>query len=278
MSNIYPLISVIVPTYNRADLILETVDSILGQTYHNIEVIIVSDGGTDSTPEVLSSICDERLQFIMLQKNNGRPAVPRNVGLRKAKGKYIAFCDDDDVWYPQKLEQQVKILTNNSDILLTCSNAITFPDEHPRVCVSKWKNQTISYDYAINNSNLVVNSTVLFRKEIIEIIGYIDEDPVLKAVEDYDYWLRLLKYKNHSIFFDVRSTIKYRVFHNKIMDRADRELKTVNRLKKVLEKHLPLSEKRLSLLKSARLKEARFNPVKQLLVKILTTYVTFISN
>lgn len=274
-----PLISIIVPTYNRATLIIETINSILNQTYKNIELIVISDGSTDNTPKILSSIKDKRLQFIMLKKNHGRPAIPRNIGLKKSKGKYIAFCDDDDIWLPHKLDVQIKFLQNNPNILLTCSNAITFPSKNKRLCALKWKSTVLSYVYCINNRNPIVNSSVLFRRKVIEQVGHLDEDIVLKAVEDYDYWLRILRNKDYSIYFDVRILLRYRVFHNKIMLRADKEIKTVERLKKVLTKHLPVSYKRLSLLeKETNLTSPTYqNWLKLFIVKILTKYVQLIS-
>ena len=102
-----PLVSVVLTTYNRADLISETIESILSQTFRNFELIVVDDGSTDNTEEVVRSYNDERVHYIKTD-NWGGPAKPRNIGIKKAKGEYIAFCDDDDLWLPNKLEVQLK--------------------------------------------------------------------------------------------------------------------------------------------------------------------------
>ena len=101
-------ISVIVPTYNRADLISETIESILNQTYKYFELIIVDDGSTDNTEEVIRKFKDSRIKYIKTD-NWGGPARPRNTGIKKTKGEYIAFCDDDDIWLPKKLEKQIRV-------------------------------------------------------------------------------------------------------------------------------------------------------------------------
>ena len=92
------LISIIVPTYNRVSLLIETVNSILAQTYEDFEIIVISDGSTDNTQKEISKIKDSRLKFIQLKKNYGYPAKARNEGIKFSKGKFIAFCDDDDLW------------------------------------------------------------------------------------------------------------------------------------------------------------------------------------
>jgi glycosyltransferase involved in cell wall biosynthesis len=114
--NYIDLISVIIPTYNRAHLIKRSIDSVLSQTYKNLELIIVDDGSTDNTKEVIDSINDERLVYIK-QKNQGASAA-RNKGIDIAKGKYIAFNDSDDVWHLDKLEKEItKLKENNADVV-----------------------------------------------------------------------------------------------------------------------------------------------------------------
>ncbi|OQX54719.1 MAG: hypothetical protein B5M53_05570 [Candidatus Cloacimonas sp. 4484_209] len=108
-----PTVSVIIPTYNRAHLIRRAIQSVLNQTYQDFEIIIVDDGSTDDTEEVVKSFKNERIRYIRQEKNEGAAAA-RNTGIKMAKGEYIAFQDSDDEWLPEKLEKQMKILENAS--------------------------------------------------------------------------------------------------------------------------------------------------------------------
>lgn len=107
------LVSVIMPSYNTALYIGETIQSVLNQTYQNWEIIIVDDCSTDNTDEVVASIKDERIKYFRNEKNSGA-AVSRNRALREAKGRWIAFLDSDDLWMPTKLERQIFFMENNS--------------------------------------------------------------------------------------------------------------------------------------------------------------------
>jgi glycosyltransferase involved in cell wall biosynthesis len=109
-------ISIIIPTYNREKLIIRSIKSILNQTYHNIEVILIDDGSTDNTKKVISQIKDKQLRYIKLRKNQGA-SVARNIGIQKAIGNYIAFQDSDDFLHSDKLEKQFNNLRiHNSDL------------------------------------------------------------------------------------------------------------------------------------------------------------------
>ena len=106
------MISVIIPTYNREKLIMPAIDSVLKQTYQDIELIVVDDGSTDRTVELLKTIKDPRFYFVQTERNSGAPAA-RNIGIKQSKGEYIAFHDSDDIWMPHKLEKQLKFLKEN---------------------------------------------------------------------------------------------------------------------------------------------------------------------
>lgn len=117
------MVSVIIPTYNRASLIEQSVRSVLNQTYKDLELIVVDDGSTDDTEQVLKSIADPRLVYIK-QKNAGACAA-RNNGIDHSKGEYIAFHDSDDVWHLDKLKKQIKILKEtDADLVFCCMNKI----------------------------------------------------------------------------------------------------------------------------------------------------------
>lgn len=106
------LVSIITPTYNCGCFIAETIDSVLAQTYANWELLIVDDCSTDNTKEIVAGYNDPRISYHCLLNNSGA-AVARNVGLKMAKGRWIAFLDSDDLWLPQKLEKQIRFMEEN---------------------------------------------------------------------------------------------------------------------------------------------------------------------
>ncbi len=110
----YPKVSVIIPTYNRAHMVTRAIESVLGQTYQDWELLVVSDGSTDNTKEVVTRYPDPRIRFF--EKKNGGPASARNVGLRHARGEYIAYCDDDDMFFSHHLEVLANYLDRHPEI------------------------------------------------------------------------------------------------------------------------------------------------------------------
>lgn len=107
-----PLVSVIIPTYNRAGIIRRTIESVMGQTYQNLDIIIVDDASQDNTEEVVKAIQDERIRYIRNVKNQGA-SITRNNGVEAARGEYVAFLDSDDVWLPNKIELQLPLFHNH---------------------------------------------------------------------------------------------------------------------------------------------------------------------
>lgn len=144
------LVSVIIPTYNRSDLIKETINSVLNQTHKNFELIIVDDGSTDNTKTVIESFKDNRIKYI-LQKHIGLPATGRNNGINIAKGDYIALLDSDDQWLPKKSEKQSEFMEKNPDILLIASNGYIFLLNKVLTGNHYWRNKKVSFRKLIKN-------------------------------------------------------------------------------------------------------------------------------
>ena len=115
-----PLVTVVIPTYNRADYIAETIESVLSQTYRNIEVIVIDDGSTDGTAQVVAPFIP-RVSYV--QQENAERGASRNHGLRLARGKYVAFLDSDDVWLPTKVADDVAYLEARPDVGLIHTDA-----------------------------------------------------------------------------------------------------------------------------------------------------------
>ncbi len=183
-----PTVSVIIPTYNRAHLIREALESVFSQTYRDYEVIVVDDGSTDNTREILASYRDRI--HIVWQENQGISAA-RNRGILLARGKYLAFLDSDDRWLPEKLERQVSYLDQNSYMGLVSSHLWRYEigkeKERERVPRSIGR----SFGELVTGPNFIDTSTVVIRKRCIEVVGNFDES--MPAAEDWELWVRIAK-------------------------------------------------------------------------------------
>jgi len=195
-----PLVSVIIPTYNRAGYLSQTLKSVLEQTYRDIEVIVVDDGSTDNTTEVVASFNDSRIRYLK-QDHRGLPAIGRNTGLKAASGDYIAFLDDDDLWMPEKIEKQLDYLSKHPEYTIMYSNA-WFIDENGvqngLVMKPKYLKEGDIFEELIWGSPkfFIPQLTVLMKRKVFENIGFFNEDPSMRFIEDYEYWLRAsLRYK-----------------------------------------------------------------------------------
>jgi glycosyltransferase involved in cell wall biosynthesis len=230
------LVSVIIPTYNRASFIKETLRSVLAQTYQNFEIIIVDDGSTDDTKDVVKSIDDDRINYIY-QNNSGQPANPRNNGIKHSNGKYIAFLDSDDLWIPEKLEIQLDYFEKDSNLLLISSDAIKFPGIEEKMQNSK-NNKLLTFKELIKQ-NLVFTSSVIMLKEVVDKVGVFDEDSRLRAVEDFDYWLRISKIRDNCVMVLKNCLFKYRLSEDSISDvsAADYLVNIHNKFLVIAEKH-----------------------------------------
>ena len=112
-SQVQPMVSVILPTYNRASLIARSLESVLNQSFADFEVLVVDDGSTDETASVVAEFCDPRVNYIRLPNNAGAAAA-RNVGIRISKGRFLAFQDSDDEWFPENLAKHMSVFEQNS--------------------------------------------------------------------------------------------------------------------------------------------------------------------
>jgi len=184
-----PLISVIIPTYQRRNKLKSTLESILTQTYSNYEVLIMDDGSTDGTKEMVHSFKDSRI-FYNWQKNTGGPGNPRNRGIRLAKGDWIAFLDSDDSWKENKLNEIYKQINDKNDFIYHDYSVIS--DEHikKKVVRSSYLKDPKSIDLLING-NVIALSTVVVRKKLLLNVNGFNEDIRMAACADYNAWLKI---------------------------------------------------------------------------------------
>jgi glycosyltransferase involved in cell wall biosynthesis len=185
-----PIVSVVVPTFNRADLLGETLQSILAQSLRELELIVVSDGSTDNTREVVEGLGDARVKFIA-QANSGGPAGPRNTGVRAARGKYVAFCDDDDLWMTDKLAKQVALLERRPELALCYTEGENFGDLDLFTRNTMGGRMESGHARALLYRNFITNSSVVVRRSVLAQVGEFNEARELRGTEDYEMWLRI---------------------------------------------------------------------------------------
>ena len=189
MSN--PLVTVIIPTYNRAKYIEDTIRSVINQTYKNLEIIVYDDGSTDNTKEIVESFKDKRIKYFW-QKNSGMPAVPRNKAINHSSGEYIAFIDSDDLWLPNKLEKQLKEYEQNNNVGLVCTSIIQFNENDEWIKNLELSDKDFTFKSLLFNSHVRLSS-VLVKKSVLNDVGLFDENPIIRVGEDYELWLRISK-------------------------------------------------------------------------------------
>ncbi|UPT65615.1 MAG: glycosyltransferase [Sphingobacteriales bacterium JAD_PAG50586_3] len=185
-----PLVSVLMPVYNTAPFLAEAIQSILNQTYQNLELIIVNDGSTDNSEEVILSFNDKRIRYYPNAENK-KIVYSRNKALELANGKYIAFLDSDDYSVPNRLEIQVDFLEKNMLFGFIGSNA-RFVNTR-----NEYSDNIISYQIGDDDIEIILlfknffcASTITFRRDAI---GNLRFNPDFPVAEDYDFYLRILE-------------------------------------------------------------------------------------
>ncbi len=207
MNKNIPTVSVVIPTYNRANLVDKSILSVLNQTYDNFELIIVDDGSTDNTADVVNSFNDERIRYILHEKNKG-VAAARNTGIKFSIGDLISFLDDDDEWLPEKLEKEINVMKKSepnvgvvySGLCRIEGNKKTYwPEPEHILREGNLSNELLKRNF--------VHGLILIRRSCFEKVGLYDED--LRAVEDWDLNLRLSRYYKFK-FIDEALIMSYR--------------------------------------------------------------------
>lgn len=189
-------VTVIMPAYNMADYIAESIRSVQAQTFPDWELVVVDDGSTDRTLAIVEDIArrDPRVRPMGLASNSGnRPAVPRNHGLGAARGRYIAFLDSDDSWHPEKLGRQVAILDADPDTqLVYVLFSVRLADGTLRGPYPAARRRPRGHAFGqLYVHPVVSNSAVMLRRAVLDRVGPLDENP--RLVEDQDLWLRIAR-------------------------------------------------------------------------------------
>lgn len=191
-SRVPPMVSVVLPTYNRASLIARSVQSVLNQSFADFEVLLVDDGSADDTAGVVAGFSDPRVTYIRLPKNAGAAAA-RNVGIRISKGKFLAFQDSDDEWLPEKLIKHISVFERGShrlgvvysDMQRIGTDGFASYHSSPAIIPGRLVDPSTQF---YQTCNLGIQSTVIKRK-CLDTVGCFNED--LPALEDLELFLRL---------------------------------------------------------------------------------------
>ncbi len=181
-----PRVSIVIPTFNRARYLRESIDSALAQTFQDLEIIVVDDGSTDGTREVVASYGD-RVRYIR-QENLGPPAA-MNTGVRNSRGEYYMVLGDDDALLPDMLEHQVRALDGNPDAAFVCSG-VHFMDANGEIYKTSRAGRERDRTFkSLLFDNFVWHLTTLVRRSVSEELGHFDES--LQTTHDHDLWVRM---------------------------------------------------------------------------------------
>lgn len=221
----FPEISVIIPVYNAASFLYESIESILNQTFSDFELIILNDKSTDGSLEIIKSFQSKDNRIIIIDKEqNVGPANLRNEGINAAKGTYIALMDADDIALPTRFEKQIAVLKNNPEIGVCGTWFTFFGSKKDKIIKHNTNPDAIKVSF-LHSCN-IGNPTVMFKKEVL---GDLKFDNEYVPVEDYDLWSRLLAKTN---FYNIpESLLNYRQHNNNIsktkIDNVNRSVKKV---------------------------------------------------
>lgn len=207
---INPKVTVIMPVYNGANYIKEAVDSILNQSFKDYEIVVINDGSKDNTEEILDGYGDKIRYFY---QNNAGTSVARNLGIREARGEYIAFLDQDDVYFPDKLERCLDYFKLNADVPMVYSNMLVIDQSGKKLydwlLTKKYFAEGYIYENLLKEC-FFCPSTVVIKKTLLLEVGGFDES--VRGVEDFDLWLKIAK--NHKIGLIRETLVKWR-WHGK---------------------------------------------------------------
>ena len=227
-----PLVTVIIPLFNAQNYIAQTIESVIGQTYKNWELIIVDDCSTDNSLEIVKGYeaKDRRIKLIELKSNFGGSARPRNIGLDISNGEYLAFLDADDVWLKDKLQVQVREMElNNLDFTSTDSNFIDINNNDTIinkykiiVFLKKLKSKAKLSD--VIKGNFIRTSSVIISKKFI---SKFDENKDFIGVEDLYLWMKILNDKNVKYRYISEKLIKYRISSLSLSERGQNQKQAI---------------------------------------------------
>lgn len=213
-----PKISVIIPAYNAEAFIGETLKSTLFQTYKDFEVVVVNDGSTDKTPQIVNEFAKNDKRIFLINKKNEGTASARNIGIEKARGELIAFLDSDDLWHCDKLAKQVSLLEKNSSLgIVSCLAVIINEEGKSQGLVSGRNLRGNCYRQMLEAGGISGGSIVLVPRHVFDRVGLFDSS--VEPYEDWDMWVRI------SSKFDITTVPDILVGYRRSSSSASRNYK-----------------------------------------------------
>jgi len=233
-----PLISIVVPIYNTEKYLIETVDSVLNQTYGNWELLLIDDGSSDGSREICEMYTNSNERIFYYYKENGGQASARNFGIKQSKGKYISFLDSDDIWLPNKLSDQIEDLKKYNPDFLYGLGYYYYPKQEKELVPYEWicgEMTGNSFFNTLYHSCAVNTNTVLIRKTLFNQVGYFNESEVMRGTEDWDLWLRIAKMVK-KVYGSPKRNVYYRIHPGGIhLQKVRISDKTISRLMRLRE-------------------------------------------
>ena len=232
-----PLVSVIIPTYNRLSFLTEALESALNQTHENLEIIVVDDGSNDGTGDYVQGLGDNRITYVYLQ-HRGHPAPVRNVGLKMATGEFVAFLDSDDRWLPGKIEAQVRVLAEGPHFDLVATDFFEFPSRQLKPALRLKQPRAVVFRDLLR-ANPITNSSVVLKRSVIDSVGLLDESEAMRGLEDYEYWLRIVRNGTNSAVILPEPLLLYRRHEGNI---GIQDVEQCDRLSVIVARHRDYDE------------------------------------
>jgi glycosyltransferase involved in cell wall biosynthesis len=230
-----PEFSIVVPTYNRANVLGTTLSSVLDQTFSDFEILVIDDGSTDNSKAIVDSLNDPRIKYFHIE-NSGGPATPRNFGMRIARAEWIAFLDSDDLWYPPKLEIVLNSIKKCADVDAISNDELVRDSVSGRTRILRHGPVTEDfYKTLLIEGNRCSTSAMTVRKSFLYKHNLsFDVSSDLVIVEDYDFWMLLASYGARFRF--LRSILGEYVLGNSNI--SGNIIKSRKNLMHMLEKHV----------------------------------------
>jgi len=224
------LVSVVIPTYNHAHFLGEALQSVVDQTYIYWEVLVIDNNSNDNTDYIVSSFNDKRIKLYKIN-NKGVIAASRNLGIQKACGKWVAFLDSDDWWYPKKLDMSVQVLKNGAQLVCHAEDWIKNGSKFRTVKYGPKEKAT--YQQLLFGKNCISTSAVTVQRASLSQVGSFTESSQAVGVEDYHLWIKLAKAGCKFEFIDQILGC-YRIYD---MSQSNNLIKQMNSERWVLEDH-----------------------------------------
>ncbi|OMH25675.1 glycosyltransferase [Motiliproteus sp. MSK22-1] len=233
-----PTVSVVVPVYNGAEYLAKTITTILDQSFTDFELILVNDGSSDTSADLIDSFKEKDERVKTHHKENGGVACARNFGIQHAEGEFIAFCDQDDLWHPDKLEKQLPLFENPDVGLVYCGALIEFTNLN-KVSKPSFKRKFRGevFDRLIQQ-NMITCCSAIARKSVLKEVCGFDDDRNLMGVDDWHLWLKLALHCQVDLVEEYLCT---HIFHGDNYSLNDQKMHDAEIV--CLDKIAPLAEK-----------------------------------